>query len=375
MSNENSINNISASSSGRSPRAFVKLNDIKVPFTMAEVDQTNFYMASTFKVEIPFSGLPANLPLSYFSSTPAILADISAGFPLDPLNFSDGELQNLILGQVDEVSILFASNMITLSGRDLTSKFIDTKTTEKFQNHTSSEVVQILAARQGLSADVTPTNTIIGKYYQIDHVRLTDETSEWDLLIFLAQEEGFNVYVKGKTLFFKPLPSEQDKPYIIKYTSGLGSPTSNAMSIKVSRNLTIAKDVIVKVRSWNMKQKKGFTITVKATHNKNTVLAGAAQPIGDAQVFTYRFANLTKQQALEKAQKLIRQISAHEMNLSLRLPADNLLSNQNVIKLDGTETNFDQIYYPTNITRTIDLEGYYMSVDAKNHQPNTEAIL
>jgi phage protein D len=373
----NSVNNPDIQSEGRAPRGLIKVNNIIVPFSGAEVDQTNFYLASTFRVNIPIGSLPQELSLSYFSSTPAILIEVFAGFPLNPLLFTEDELNNLILGGVDEVQISFPENMIVLSGRDLTSKFIDNKTTEKFQNHTSSEIVKILAARRGLKADVTNTSTIVGKYYQIDHVRLTDETSEWDLLTFLAQEEGFNVYVKGMTLFFHPLPSEKDKPYLITLNreTFLTLQSSNAKSLKMGRNLTIAKDVIVKVRSWNMKQKKGFTVTVKATHNKNTVLAGAAQPIGDAQVFTYRFANLTKQQALEKAQKLLRQISSHEMNLSLSLVGDNILSNQNVIQLQSTNSNFDQFYFPTNITRSIEMDGFTMTVDAKNHQPNTETTL
>lgn len=376
MSSENSVNNPKPSSSGRSLRTFVKVNDIKVPFTMAEVEQTNYYLANTFRVDIPISSLPDSLSLSYFVSTPAILINVSAGFPLSPINYSDNELENLIIGQVDDVSISLPSNTITLSGRDLVAKFIDTKTTEKFQNHTSSEIAEILAKRLGLKSQITKTKTIVGKYYQIDHVKLTDQTSDWDLLTFLANEEGFNVFVKGETLYFEPLPKETDKPYIVLYNKQqFVSPSANVVNLQFHRNLTLAKDVIVKVRSWNMKQKKGFTITVKATHNKNTVLAGAAQPIGDAQVFVYRFANLTKQQALDKAQKLLQKISSHEMNINITMPGDNILTNQNIVKVEGTGTNLDQVYYPTSITRTIRPDGYSMSFEGKNHQPNSEAIL
>jgi hypothetical protein len=353
----NSVNNPDIGSQSRSPRGIVKINNIQVPFVTVEVDQTNFYMASTFRMSIPIGTLPKELNLSYFSSTPAILVEIYAGFPSNPLTVNEGELTKLLVAQVDDVKIPMPLTVIQLSGRDLTAKFIDNKTTEKFQNHTSSQIVKILAARRGMTADVTDTHTIVGKYYQIDHVSLSDETTEWDLLTFLAKEEGFNVYVEDQTLHFHPLPKETDKPYVLKYSiDQLGRHTSNVISGDLSRNLTIAKDVIVKVRSWNMKRKKGFTVTVKATHNKNTVLAGAAQPIGDAQVFTYRFANLSKQQALDKAQKLLKKISSHEMNLSANLAPDNILSNR-------------------NITRTLTPGGYTMSLDAKNHQPNTETTL
>ena len=33
---------------------------------------------------------------------------------------------------------------------------------------------------------------------------MTNEVSEWTLLTYLAQREGFDVYVEGRTLFFNP---------------------------------------------------------------------------------------------------------------------------------------------------------------------------
>lgn len=369
------VNNPYLNYESRHPRGIVKINDIPVPFIECEVEQTNYYLASSFRIDLPVSALPPSLPLSYFFSTPAIMIKIYAGFPLNPDSFSDTELDLLMLGRVDDFDIFMERNTITISGRDLTSKFIAAKTTEKFQNHTSSEIAEILATRQGLKSNITPTSTTVGKYYQIDHVRLNDQSSEWDLLTFLAKEEGYNVYVKGDTLYFNPFPTEQSKPYLIYFSNNDGKFKSNAITLNIHRNYTISKDIIVKVISWNMKSKKKVEVTVKATHNKNTVLAGAAQPIGDAQVFSYRFANLTKQQALSKAQQLLHDASLHEMNLRSSLPGDDILSNQVLIKVSETNTNADQVYYPSHIIRTINMDAYSMSVEAKNHQPNSEVVL
>jgi hypothetical protein len=44
----------------------------------------------------------------------------------------------------------------------------------------------------------------VGRYYEIDHARLTNDISQWTLLNYLAQEEGFDLNVTGSTLNFQP---------------------------------------------------------------------------------------------------------------------------------------------------------------------------
>jgi phage protein D len=269
--------------------------------------------------------------------------------------------------------------MVELSGRDLTSLLIDTKTTEKWTNQTSSQIATTLATRHGLTPVVTDTTTKVGKYYEIDHIRLTDKRSEWDLLTWLAREEQFVVFVRGQSLYFQPKPDPtQTTPYVLRWTppsSDSASPQFNGMSVKFRRSLTLARDIIVTVHSWNMKNAQGFSQTVHATHNKFTVLAGAPQPTGDAQVFSYTIPGLSPEQALERAQKILAELTQHEMNLDARLPADNLLDVDGIVLVQGTGTAFDQAYYPDSIKRSMSKsEGYVMHIHAKNHSPESVVI-
>ena len=319
--------------------------------------------------------MPFERNAEWWAARTEIFIEILAGFPVDADNFTSSEMVSLIYGRVDDVTYDPVGRKIDLSGRDLTSAFVDAKTTEKFLNYTSSEIAVVLALRHGLTAVVTKTETISGRYYEIDHGRLTDQRSEWDLLTWLAHEEQFMVYVKGHELHFEPKPSPDDDPYVLKWeplTEDRGHPVFNGKTISFSRNLTLAKDVIVRVRSWNAKNKSGFTKTAQATHNKNTVLKGAAQPIGEAQTFSYTIPGLTPEQALQRAQSLLVEITAHQVKLSATFPADNLLSVTNVIKVIGTMSAFDQIYYPDSIIRQMSIgEGYTMSINAKNHSPES----
>jgi hypothetical protein len=106
---------------------------------------------------------------------------------------------------------------IHITGRDLTAKLIDTKTSENFLNQTSSQIAQTLAARHGLAAQVTATTTRVGTYYSQNHSGLSQERSEWDLLVELAAYEDFDVYVRGETLYFQPKPTDSGERYVIEW--------------------------------------------------------------------------------------------------------------------------------------------------------------
>ena len=363
----------------RQPRGLVKVNDTFIHGWIDwEVDSNNFYAADTFRVRFAATDLPTDRDAAWFCAQTKLLVEIFAGFPANPDWFDVSELQSLIVGQVDDLSYDPLSTTIELSGRDLTAELIDAKTTEKFQNQTASEIASALAKRHNLTPVVTATATKSGTFYEIDHARLNAERSEWDLLAALANEEGMMVYVRGRSLHFEPKPKDTDPPYLLTWeppTIDRGFYQFNGKTISFSRNLTLAKDIVVTVRSWNAKNKKGFSKTVRATHNKNTVLAGASQPIGDAQTYQYSIPGLTPEQALQEAQKRLAQLSQHELKMNATLPADNVLDITRVIKVEGTGTAFDTVYFPDSIVRTMSIgEGYSMSVSAKNHETYSTLI-
>lgn len=374
------LNTLPAKPSVRIPKGLVFINGQLMKFTDFRVTTTTFYQADTFEVNLPLNGQADGFGLDYFSRMPAMLIEIYAGFPSNPDNFSKADLYNLIVAQVDDVQISANKSNINLVGRDLTAKFIDSKTSEKFQNMSASQIATLLAQRAGLTPVVTPTDEKAGYFYGIDHARMTNQRSQWDLLTYLAQEENFVVYVQGQSLYFKPQPAPSDNPYVLNWTppgQGNGYSAFTGINLVMSRNLTLARDVIVKVRSWNEQTPRGFIRTSKATPNSTTAIPSKAQPIGDAQVFVYVFPGLTPDQAQQKAEQLQRQITQHERRIRVDMPADNIINKDSVIKLQGTNSDFDQVYFPAEIVRTFDISNgaYRMSIAAKNHSPNTETIV
>lgn len=365
------VNALPVTPHSRFPRGAVKLNGtLVVGWEEIEVDNNAFRAADTFRVAFALHGLPQGYGADWFGSQTTIDCEIFVtDNPADPVNYQPSEADSLILGQVDDIDLDFLGGSITLSGRDWTAKLIDTKTNENFLNKTASDVATILAGRHGLTPVVTKTTAKVGSYYSQNHMSLTQERSEWDILADLARFENFDVYVKGRELHFGPKLKDSGH-YVIEWDASGTVPASNVISIQFSRSLTIAKGVVVTVRSWNAKQKKAFDASwPKAVKSTKPGQSGQADPIK----YHYTIAGLTQDQALQEARRRYDMIVAHMMNITADLPGDSLLDCTKIVVVRGTGTAWDQNYYPDSVNRTLSAdEGYRMALTAKNVSSDIE---
>ena len=362
----------------RRPVVVLDINGISTPFIDIERSTPSYYEASTFEINLAQKACPDAMNNDFWDYSQAYLVEIYSGFASSNV-VNKNDLSLVFTGQIDDLDIDLATGIIFASGRDLTAKFIDNKTTEKFQNQTFSQVAEILAKRRGLKTNIVPTTTPVGYYYSNDHVSLNVERTEWDILASLAQKEGYLVFVDGQTLNCVPIPKETENLYNVSYqqpASTNESPVFGGVYLKTHRTMTIAKDIIVEVRSWNQKQKKGFTIRLKGQPNKKTYLSQKAQPIGDAQVFTREVGGLTREQALQLAQQILEQESRFQLEIEIEMPGDDNIKQDTVLNLTGTGRVYDQVYYPSRVTRKHTLNGgYTMTVEAKNHTPISQVLL
>jgi len=373
------INNPNPASSVNAPRGIVHINGKKVLWDQFEVINQNYYQADTFQMQLPLLGQPNGVDLDYWLSQSIILVEIFAGFPKNPNSYSESDLDSIFFGTVEPLETQKISGIVSISGRDLISKFIDNKIYEKYPNNTSSQIVEKLCTKEGLKFNVVPTTTPVGQYYNIDYVQNLNSTStEWDLITYLAQKENYLAYMKGQVFNFVPIPIQTADAYLLNcFTPPDGSPIKgNFTDIKVSRDLTRSRDIIVEVKTFNMRTGHPQTITVKATPNKSTYIKGMAQPIGEAQVFSYVKTNYTPEQALAWAQQQILALSSQERLLWFTDDYNNTLQKNSIIQLKGYSPSADQTYYPSSITRSMHFDGgASIEVNAKNHSPNTVKIV
>lgn len=331
----------------------------------AEVASTTHYRADTFEAQLAIGGDPTT-GLAFWGSQTSLDVTIQASL--------DGgqSWKTMIMGQVDTIEVSMEHGVCAVRGRDLSARLIDARTQESFQNQTASQVAEKLAERHGLTPDVQSTSTLVGRYYSQDHAHVTGSQfsrtrTEWDVLVYLAQHEQFDVWVTGSTLHFKPGVKPGGDPWLAVWTE---SPhKANVMTLGLSRSLTLAPDVVVKVRSWNSRHAKGFTKS-----SPSNLSATSAVSSGRAQQYIYVFPNLTEDEAQKKANSLREDITRHERLVDFSAPADLLLTTEVMVQLQGTGSSWDQTYYVDRVVRRMSFEeGFVMDVRCKNHSPQSDA--
>ncbi|MDR9060126.1 hypothetical protein FEP39_05479 [Burkholderia multivorans] len=367
-------------SEGQRPRGAVKVNgELITGWIDFEVDNNNYFSADTFRCRFAGKLLPQDRNLAWFAQQQDMFVELFIGFPPDPVEYTPDQLQSWIYGQVDDIDIDPVTNTVEVSGRDLTRTLIDTKTIEKWPNKTASQIATLIAKEHGLTPVVQATTTNAGKLYAFDFVNLSVEHSEWDILNFLADKEGFQVWVRGQSLYFKPAPDpKKTVPYELTWApaqDGNGIPKANFEHFRMKRALTVSRGIQVVIRSRNVRTKKTITVSYPPQRPK-TIRVGKSTIGEGAQVYTKNIPGLDRAAALQRAQAWYQQLIAHEMNIEATMPGDNTLDTTSIIKLSGTGTAFDQLYYPDSIARAFNLAGgYEMTVHAKNHAPDSQVQL
>jgi len=378
-----SLNNATPTSLVRQPRAQLLVNGAAVAGIISvQIVQTNFYQAAKFTIEAAANAAPTTA--RWWDINPPALVELQ--FATDAATF-----QTVFAGEAENITWDATRGTLSLDGRDLTQRLIQTKTQKAYQNKTSSEIAKLLAGEHGLktvdangNSTVTATTTLVGTYYHIDHVMISGAqfshtVNEWDLLTDLAQHEGFDLWVQGNVLYFQRPGPTSSTPWVLKLTAGqtAGSfASANASRIQLMRSYTLAKDIQVDVHSWNSRAEKGFTKSVRAIGAKSASPFVSANQVGtDTQLYSYVFPNLSQDAALQRAQQILRTLSAHERVITFDAPGDLALTPRTPILVQGTSSSWDQTYFVDTITYNMSQrEGFPMSVRAKNTSTRSTVV-
>lgn len=341
----------------RSPRLRVLANGDLMPGAIeAEVISNNYYGADRFSVSLALDGDTSYGAAQFWASSVDILVEVQ--FSLD----GGASFTSLVQGTVDSVSIDPVLGFVNLDGRDLAALLIEARTQESFTNQTSSEIAILLAGRHNLASQVFRTTDPVGRYYQNEHDRITLDqfsrsTTEWDLLVFLARQEGFDVFVEGQVLYFQPCPNETDIALTLRPTDVVG--------MRLGRALTLARSIQVIVKSWNSRQNMVFI--------QKAVASGSGELTGrQPQTYVFVKPNLAPDAALDFAQKRLAELVRHERTVEIEMLGELALTSRSVIALDGTGTDFDQVYRVDAIERRLTPDrGMTQFVRATNSSPRT----
>lgn len=327
----------------------------------AEVGTSDHQIAGWFRVTLAI-GADAAVSAASLSVMTEAVAEIRVGLAAAGLPPVAALWQSLLTGTVDTIAIDMAAGTAYLTGRDFSALFVDTLTAESFANQTASEIAQTLALRHGLDPVVTATQTPAGRYYQDGHDLFSLHQSnaavtEWDLLSALAEAEGFDLFVQNKSLFFAP-PLQEARPTLWQWMPG-GLAGTTMSTLRLERSLALARDIVVTVQSWNSREARMVTQTVRAsalgTVHWTTVPTG-----GNAATYVLIRPNLSAEQAMALATNTLADLTRHERVILATMPGELDLAPRSLVTLDGTDTDFDQIYVVDEIVRRISPQGGFM---------------
>ena len=345
----------------RSPRASVLVAGSPLRGLLSvEVFGNAYFQADGFTIIAALSGLPPDRAPAWWSTQDRIEVEVLARLSLDAGDTS------LLLGQVDDVVIDYDARTLQITGRDLTAALIDAKTTEKYQNRTAWEIAGELAKKHDLAIKGDDTKAKVGTYYSGDHVQIADEVTEWNLLTYLAEKEGFEVYVRGRTLYFGKGENLRGPPMIYDGTGSI--PQANVIALRLRRNLTLAGDVTVRVISWHSSRGTRIDVTRTAQKARQAQLAGG----GNGPTYILRLPNLTEEQAIQRAEQALRETTQHERVVEAEMPGEVQLLPGMTVALRGTGTAWDQDYVVHEIIRRLDFDGgFTQRLRVMNYSPQT----
>lgn len=346
----------------RQPRLRVMVGgEILIGAYEAEVMSSNCYGADQFEVTAAI-GLDAWADAAFWSSEQGLYVDVQVSI--------DGGLgyTSLVQGFVDQVSLDVVNGIVRLRGRDLSAALIEARTQEAFANRTASEIAAIFAQRHSLLPAVVPTSTPVGRYYGGSYAaatldQFTRATTEWDLLVYLARYEQYDVFVKATALYFQPKGDPSTATTVLR--------PQDVSRIMLKRTLSLAGDVEVTIKSWNSQSQQMTVETVQSSVSSPISASGSGSAVAPKQYVTVR-PNLSPDVALRFAQQQITEICRHERAVEIVMPGDLTLMAGDTILLEGTDTAFDQAYYVDSIRRQLQSNtGFHQSVILRNASPRT----
>ena len=365
-------------SSARRPRGVLKINGQIVSFLSFDITNNTHFTADRWRAELDCWNQPDGFDITYWEAAQDVQVECLIGLLDDSQDVNDApaDPSSLIIGQVDNIDVDPIVGTISLSGRDLTAKLIDMKVVDKWPDQVASQIVTTLAGMAGLTPQVTKTDTPVGQYSDNAYASLSRGIPAWDTVIFLAQQEGFDAYVTGTTLYFGPPQADDDpNPIAIQIArNGNGSIVSNATRIKFGRSLTLARDLSVTVISHGVKSG-----TIKATATRSgtkATISSSSKGANNVQNYTIRRPNLTQAQAQQLANNTLADLTKFERTMDVSMEGDPTISVRRLLTVSGTNTGFDQSYHIQEIERSYGFGAKFdMHIKAKNHPTESDSAL
>ena len=240
------------------------------------------------------------------------------------------------------------ANEVTLICRDYAGQLVDTcQSLADFdtQNQTAAQIMQQIAQRGGLTADIQGADTIVGDLTEQGAQFATHPQPLWDLIVLLARATGTNFYVSpDKQLIVAPTMAGTIFQYSWREgadAAALFGSTGTDMAIDVEIQDQVARNgsfqvVVLSEHQKDASMVTGIAINVADDISSSTgqaagiYVGGQANPVSQAisdgnltiPKYEFHIAGLTQAQAEAKAQGLAFDIAKRLLMVAVHIEGE-----------------------------------------------------
>lgn len=315
----------------------------------ARVVSTNYYSADWFQVS--FALTAGGFPDS------AYLAETDRAEIVISISLNDGQTYtDLIIGRADGVTIDPVNRIARVEGRDLSGVMVDTSLQETFVNQNGSSIAALLALRHGLDIDVYPTPDLFGRADGTDYTALAlgqfcRGLTEWDLIVRLAQQFGYDAYVSGRTFYFQPTVNRRADTTAVA--------VDDLISIQLNRTLPVGEAPMVGLATWN------YQFQSEYMSEAGTPLADGTATAGGFQYYA-SLPNVTPDLVAQLSTQYNEELLRYRQRIDMSMPGELSLWPRGQLLLEGTGTAFDRKYDIECVDRSYSpVTGYRQHVRAR----------
>ena len=323
--------------------AWLKVNGTMLLLESGSVTQSALRKSATFHCSLPMSEPGAYDTLAEVSGDDKSIIEV----------MTRGTTKTLITGQIDSVDFDYIGRKITVSGRDESAKLHDKKTSEKWVNKKTTDIVKELAERAGIKADVKDLSTMAGKMLEQDHVKLSDNVSFAYVLQKLSEIDGARWWVDANgTLKYAPFNSPEGQ-YSIFIDQSSQPIKSDCLHLRVHHNVQAAREIEVDFKAWHPKKKR--VMRYKST------IKGNGAPIR----YSYSVPTLHQDQVEKFAKSLASERARHQLSVRATVVGDPTVAAGMGLSLQGT-ADFDQTYDIDTVHHEFGMRGHTTHITARS---------
>ncbi|UGY23712.1 hypothetical protein HU675_0038165 [Bradyrhizobium septentrionale] len=315
-----------------------------------QVQQSAQRKSSQFHCIIPINEEGAYDALAQIGGSDEVTIDV----------MTRGATSRLITGQINDVDFDYIGRKITVTGRDKSAGLHDNKSSEKWVNKSTTDVVKDLIGRIGMVGKFDDMQNMAGKILEQDFVKLSDNVSYAYVIHKLAERDGARWWVDAQGQFHYAKLNSPTSTYSIFVDQSSMPIKSDCLHLRVTENKQAGKTIEVDFKAWHPKDKK--------VHQHTAVIPG----FGGTKRYSYHVPTLKQDQVEAHAKAQANEKARHELKVRATVVGDPAVAAGMGLSLQGTRY-YDQTFDIDTVVHEFGMSGHTSHITARSAKSGRSA--